>query len=225
MAVGVSCGGTGMKEALDLLEPLLKDAVDFVRQGGLIATAMVLMQQPESKVRTTCSVLDDLRADYRESHDTKLRSQLDLLRMKSSPLIHLQTAHRGLHLLTSRTSVLYGKSTAGRCGGPDSRLYATVGGILVQSTVAWYYIIGRLVSWAHVCAVVGGEQVALFRRRVAVMLGDKHEEVMCRMGAIMAAGLLDAGGRNVSLGLRSRSGYFRRTSVVGLAVFLQYWYW
>jgi 26S proteasome regulatory subunit N2 len=81
------------------------------------------------------------------------------------------------------------------------------------------------VTWSHICAVVVGEQVALFRRRVAVMLGDKHEEVMCRMGAIMAAGLLDAGGRNVSLGLRSRSGYFRRTSVVGLAVFLQYWYW
>lgn len=50
MAVGVCCGGTGMKEALDLLEPMLKDAVDFVRQGGLIAIALVLMQQPEAKV-------------------------------------------------------------------------------------------------------------------------------------------------------------------------------
>lgn len=50
MAVGVCCGGTGMKEALDLLEPMLKDAVDFVRQGGLIAIALVLMQQPETKV-------------------------------------------------------------------------------------------------------------------------------------------------------------------------------
>lgn len=39
-----------MKEALDLLEPMLKDAVDFVRQGGLIAIALVLMQQPEAKV-------------------------------------------------------------------------------------------------------------------------------------------------------------------------------
>lgn len=27
------------------------------------------------------------------------------------------------------------------------------------------------------------------------------------------------------LGLRSASGYFRRTSVVGLAVFTGYWYW
>ena len=39
----------------------------------------------------------------------------------------------------------------------------------------------------------------------------------------MATGILDAGGRNVMIGTRSRSGYFRRTSTVGLAIFLQYW--
>ncbi len=43
------------------------------------------------------------------------------------------------------------------------------------------------------------------------------------MGAIMATGLLDAGGRNATVGLKSRSGYFRRTAVIGIAVFLQYW--
>lgn len=34
-------------------------------------------------------------------------------------------------------------------------------------------------------------------------------QVMTRMGAIMASGILDAGGRNATLGLRSRSGHFR----------------
>ncbi len=32
MAVGVSCAGTGLTEAQQVLEPLLKDSVDFVRQ-------------------------------------------------------------------------------------------------------------------------------------------------------------------------------------------------
>ena len=50
MAVGISCANTGMQSALDLLEPLQADSVDFVRQGALIATALVLMQQPEPKV-------------------------------------------------------------------------------------------------------------------------------------------------------------------------------
>ena len=40
----------GMEDAISLLEPLLTDAVDYVRQGALIATALVLMQQPESQV-------------------------------------------------------------------------------------------------------------------------------------------------------------------------------
>jgi 26S proteasome regulatory subunit N2 len=68
-------------------------------------------------------------------------------------------------------------------------------------------------------------KVGEFRKLLAKKVGDKHEETMARMGAIMAQGLLDAGGRNTVLGLRSHSGYFRRTSVVGLAVFTQYWYW
>lgn len=68
-------------------------------------------------------------------------------------------------------------------------------------------------------------QVAGLRKRLQKVVGDKHEEVMCRMGAIMAVGILDAGGRNCVLGLRSRSGYFRRTSCIGMMVFMQYWYW
>lgn len=42
--------GAGMQDAVDLLHPLLTDTVDYVKQGALIATALVLMQQPESKV-------------------------------------------------------------------------------------------------------------------------------------------------------------------------------
>ncbi|MEW5315325.1 MAG: hypothetical protein WDW38_006765 [Sanguina aurantia] len=116
MAVGLACAGSGLKDAVSLLEPMLSDAVDFVRQGALIALALVLMQQPESRV---------------------------------APL----------------------------------------------------------------------------RKRIDKVIHDKHEEVMCKMGAIMAAGILDAGGRNVTIAVRSRSGYFRRTSIIGLAVFTQYWYW
>lgn len=116
MAVGLACAGTGGKEAVALLEGMLGDSSDIVRQGVVLALALVLLQQPESKV------------------------------------------------------------------GP-------------------------------------------FRQRLLRITGDKHEEVMARMGAIVAAGILDAGGRNVTVGLRSRSGYVRRTSVVGLAVWTGHWYW
>ena len=51
MAVGISCAGTGRRDAQLLIEPLLTDAVDFVRQGAFVATALVMLQQPESQVR------------------------------------------------------------------------------------------------------------------------------------------------------------------------------
>lgn len=35
MAVGIACGATGLREATDLLQPLLGDPVDYVRQVTL----------------------------------------------------------------------------------------------------------------------------------------------------------------------------------------------
>lgn len=48
MALGIACAGTGLDDAIDLLEPMTKDSVDFVRQGALIALSMILVQQNEA---------------------------------------------------------------------------------------------------------------------------------------------------------------------------------
>ncbi|KAI3968891.1 hypothetical protein MKX01_029041 [Papaver californicum] len=119
MAVGISCAGTGLSEAISLLEPLTSDVVDFVRQGALIAMAMVMIQTSE-----TC----------------------------------------------------------------DSR-------------------------------------VGSFRRQLEKIILDKHEDTMSKMGAILASGILDAGGRNVTIRLLSKNRHDKVTAVVGLAVFSQFWYW
>ena len=47
LAVGIACAGSGDETALSLVQPMLSDQVDFVRQGALLATALVLMQQSE----------------------------------------------------------------------------------------------------------------------------------------------------------------------------------
>ncbi|KAF8649942.1 hypothetical protein HU200_064096 [Digitaria exilis] len=119
LAVGISCAGTGLSDAISLLEPLTSDVVDFVRQGALIAMAMVMIQTNESF---------------------------------------------------------------------DSR-------------------------------------VGAFRRQLEKIILDKHEDTMSKMGAILASGILDAGGRNVTIKLLSRNKHDKLTAVVGLAVFSQFWYW
>lgn len=48
---------------------------------------------------------------------------------------------------------------------------------------------------------------------------------MTKMGAVLAQGIIDAGGRNMALCLRSRAGFVKTSAVVGMAVFLQHWYW
>ncbi|KAF8402091.1 hypothetical protein HHK36_013043 [Tetracentron sinense] len=119
LAVGISCAGTGLSEAISLLEPLTSDVVDFVRQGALIAMAMVMVQTSEAS---------------------------------------------------------------------DSR-------------------------------------VGTFRRQLEKIILDKHEDTMSKMGAILASGILDAGGRNVTIKLLSKTKHDKITAVVGLAVFSQFWYW
>uniref|UniRef100_A0A0E0H5R4 26S proteasome non-ATPase regulatory subunit 1 homolog n=1 Tax=Oryza nivara TaxID=4536 RepID=A0A0E0H5R4_ORYNI len=119
LAVGISCAGSGLSDAISLLEPLTSDVVDFVRQGALIAMAMVMIQTNESF---------------------------------------------------------------------DSR-------------------------------------VGTFRRQLEKIILDKHEDTMSKMGAILASGILDAGGRNVTIKLLSRNKHDKLTAVVGLAVFSQFWYW
>ena len=69
LAVGISCAGTGSKEAIALLEPMTKDPVDFVRQGAMIALAMVIIQVSQgenSKVEKVRKLFEDCVADKHE---------------------------------------------------------------------------------------------------------------------------------------------------------------
>jgi len=48
---------------------------------------------------------------------------------------------------------------------------------------------------------------------------------MARFGATLAQGLIDAGGRNVTISLQSRAGGANMSAIVGMALFTQFWYW
>ncbi|KAI0018592.1 26S proteasome regulatory subunit rpn2 [Xylariomycetidae sp. FL0641] len=119
MALGISCAGTGLDEAIDLLEPMMKDPTDFVRQGALIALAMIMIQQNE----------------------------------------------------------------------------------------------------------IMNPKVASIRKTLKKVVGDRHEDAMTKFGAALALGIIDAGGRNCTIGLQTQTGNLNMAGIVGMAVFTQYWYW
>ena len=119
MALGISCAGTGLDEAIDLLEPMMKDPTDFVRQGALIALAMIMVQQNE----------------------------------------------------------------------------------------------------------VMNPKVASIRKTLKKIVADRHEDAMTKFGCALALGIIDAGGRNCTIGLQTQTGNLNMAGIVGMAIFTQYWYW
>jgi len=57
------------------------------------------------------------------------------------------------------------------------------------------------------------------------IITDKHEDPMARFGAVLGQGLIDAGGRNATISMRSMVGSSNMNSIVGMTLFCQFWYW
>jgi 26S proteasome regulatory subunit N2 len=68
-------------------------------------------------------------------------------------------------------------------------------------------------------------KVTSIRKTLKKVVGDRHEDAMTKFGAALALGILDAGGRNCTIGLQTQTGNLNMPGIVGMAVFTQYWYW
>jgi 26S proteasome regulatory subunit N2 len=68
-------------------------------------------------------------------------------------------------------------------------------------------------------------KVASIRKTLKKVVGDRHEDAMTKFGAALALGIIDAGGRNCTIGLQTQTGNLNMAGIVGMAVFTQYWYW
>lgn len=65
-----------------------------------------------------------------------------------------------------------------------------------------------------------------FRKQLADTIKNKHEDALAKFGATLSQGIIDAGGRNVTINLENTlTNTLNMKAVVGLTVFLQSWYW
>jgi hypothetical protein len=67
--------------------------------------------------------------------------------------------------------------------------------------------------------------VKKFRDSLMTIINDKHQPVIAKSGAILATGIIDAGGGNVVVSMQSRAGFIKMGGAVGVMMFLQHWYW
>lgn len=76
MAVGIAMAGSGDSESVAMLEPMLDDMTDYVRQGALIGTALIYMQQSDScngrKVKLFRERLSSIISEKHQSTLTKM---------------------------------------------------------------------------------------------------------------------------------------------------------
>eukprot|EP00002_Diphylleia_rotans_P010727 TRINITY_DN2128_c0_g1_i1.p1 TRINITY_DN2128_c0_g1~~TRINITY_DN2128_c0_g1_i1.p1 ORF type:complete len:924 (-),score=197.48 TRINITY_DN2128_c0_g1_i1:620-3391(-) len=68
-------------------------------------------------------------------------------------------------------------------------------------------------------------KVGTVRKLYEKVLSTKHEDLMAKFGAILSCGIIDAGGRNVTISLMTQSGHKNMSAVLGLTLFTQHWYW
>lgn len=76
IAVGIAMAGTGDPESVAMLEPMLDDMTDYVRQGALMGTAMLYMQQSDTsngrKIRSFRERLSSIISEKHQSTLTKM---------------------------------------------------------------------------------------------------------------------------------------------------------
>eukprot|EP00835_Amoeboradix_gromovi_P000450 NODE_16_length_41655_cov_0.272813.p1 type:complete len:790 gc:universal NODE_16_length_41655_cov_0.272813:17171-19540(+) len=75
IALGIICSNNDVVDANkwnSILQPLVKDSVEFVRQGALIALGLLNMQSNSANYTRTSQIFSKIISDKRESHMAKL---------------------------------------------------------------------------------------------------------------------------------------------------------
>ncbi len=63
------------------------------------------------------------------------------------------------------------------------------------------------------------------RELFSKVVNDTREDPMARFGASLAQGIIDAGGRNMTLSMSTRAGTNNMKAIIGMTLFVQFWYW
>lgn len=75
------------------------------------------------------------------------------------------------------------------------------------------------------CSEARSPSVKKFKEFLVKTIKDKHQPTIAKSGCVLAAGILDAGGRNCVVSMQSRAGFMKMGASIGVMMWLQSWYW
>lgn len=112
MALGISCAGRALPSAIEVLEPLTKDPVDFVKQGALIATSMILIQQNETSYPKVKDFITQYADTIKNKHEDALAKFGATL---AQGIIDAGGRNVTINLENSQSNTLNNKAIVGLC--------------------------------------------------------------------------------------------------------------
>lgn len=225
LALAVAMMTYGKEEAADvIIDQLTRDRDPIVRYGGMYAIAMAYCGTGDNEaVRKLLHVaVSDVSDDVKRAAVTCLGFVLCRTPEVVPRLVTLLAESFNAHLRYGACMAI-GVSCAGN--GSQEALDILLPMLKDDSDFVRQ---GAFMSTALVLMQVSEAQnpaAKKFRETIIEVVNDKHQTVMSKSGAILASGIIDAGGRNLLASMHSRSGFMKMGGVVGLVMWLQYWYW
>ncbi|XP_040568295.1 26S proteasome non-ATPase regulatory subunit 1 [Lepeophtheirus salmonis] len=225
LAVGISLVMYGLLEEADpLIDSLCSDKDAILRRSGMYTIAMAYCGTGSNKAirRLLHVAVSDVNDDVRRAAVMGLGFILFKTPDHCPGVVSLLSESYNPH-------VRYGAAMALgiACAGTGSKEAIALIEPMTNDPVNYVrqgaWIASALILIQHTEFTC--PKVKDFRALYAKVIGDKHEDVMAKFGAILAQGIIDGGGRNVTVSLQSRTGHTNMVAVVGMLVFTQYWYW
>ena len=228
LALAMALAMYGREEAADtLIETLSRDRDAIIRYGAMYAVGLAYAGTgANSAVKRLLHVaVSDVSDDVRRAAVTNLGFVLFRQPERLPPLVSLLTESYNPHVRYGSALAL-GIAISGQASSPAGiealALLETMHTDSMDFVRQGSLIASAMILMQQADAHAGAKA---FREKIGGLVREKHATVLTKVGAIMAHGILDAGGRNVTLSLGSRAGFTKATSVVGLALWTQHWYW
>lgn len=228
LAMAMALASYAREEAAEtLIETLARDRDAIIRYGAMYAMGLAYVGTgANSAVKRLLHVaVSDVSDDVRRAAVTNLGFVLFRQPDRLPPLVALLAESYNAHVRYGSALAL-GIALAGQaCSDPGSEALTLLEAM--HKDPVDFVRQGSLIASAMILMQQPDSHPAVkpFREKIASIVREKHQAQLTKVGAVTAHGLLDAGGRNVTLSLSSRAGFTKATAVVGIALWAQHWYW
>lgn len=225
LALAIAMMVYGKEEMADvLIEQLSRDRDPIIRYGAMYAVAMAYCGTGDNKaIRKLLHVaVSDVNDDVRRAAVTCIGFVCFRTPEVVPKLVALLAESFNPH-------VRYGACMAVgiACAGYPSKDAIDLLTPMLEDQIDFVRQ-GVLISMALVLQQMGearSPSIKKFRDHIISVINDKHQPIVAKTGAVLAAGILDAGGRNVVVSMHSRAGFVKMGAAAGVMMFLQHWYW